>query len=150
MEHLVFRNCNINLFFKQNIKFSVAQFGFLKDCSCLQQLLLLLHSIHNALDSKSWIDTIYIWIFLRHSTWCHIHMELLYKLHHNLWGWLQQYMVGRHHCVDINKLIITYLTTFLYMCSLVCPWVLPWVHFFLSYNINNLLQSIKDSLVFLF
>ena len=34
-------------------KISVAQFGFLRDRSCLQQLLLFLHNIHKAFDSKS-------------------------------------------------------------------------------------------------
>ena len=36
------------------------QVGFLKDHSCLQQLLLLLDNIHKAFDCNSWIDAIYL------------------------------------------------------------------------------------------
>ena len=57
-------------------KISVAQFGFLRDRSCLQQLLLFLHNIHKAFDSKSWLDAVYLDIS---KTFDSVpHMELLY------------------------------------------------------------------------
>ena len=59
-------------------KISVAQFGFLRDRSCLQQLLLFLYNIHKAFDSKSWLDAVYLDISKAFNSVPH--MELLYKL----------------------------------------------------------------------
>ena len=93
-------------------KLSVAQFGFLQDHSCLQQLLLLLDNIHKAFNGKSQLDAMYLDISKAFDSVPH--MELLYKLHlfgitGHLWGWFQQYLLNRYHCIDINNHLSEYL-----------------------------------------
>ena len=122
-------------------KISVAQFGFLRDRSCLQQLLLFLHNIHKAFDSKSWLDAVYLDISKAFDLVPH--MELLYKL--RLFGIQVTFGDGFNNIcwVDIivSILTITYLTNFL--CSLVCPRVASWVHFLLSYTSTTCLNLLR-------
>ena len=122
-------------------KISAAQFGFLRNRSCLQQLLLFLHNIHKAFDSKSWLDAVYLDISKAFNSVPH--MELLHKLRlfgitGNLWDGFNNICWAD---IIVSILTITCLTTFL--CSLVCPRVASLVHFFLSYTLMiclNLLQ----------
>ena len=68
---------------------SEAQFGFLPNRSCVQQLLLFVSSIHNSLESRTQTDVIY----LDFNFFCRVpHGELRFNsigITGNLWKWFE-------------------------------------------------------------
>ena len=58
---------------KQNI-ISDSQYGFLKNKSCLTNLLVFLEEVTNYVDSSYLVDVLYSWIFKRPSTRCPINV----------------------------------------------------------------------------
>ena len=84
-----------------NSKISVSQFGFLKRHSALQQLLVMLHLIHNSMK----VDVIYM--DFRKAFDSVPHVELLLKLWKigfvgNIWMWFKAYLFDRSQCVKVN------------------------------------------------
>ena len=82
---------------------SDSQFGFMKNRSTLQQLLVFLNAIHEA--NKTQIDTIYLDFAKAFDRVPH--NELLLKLWSvgitkDLWSWFKSYLTGRRQCVRIN------------------------------------------------
>ena len=82
---------------------SARQFGFLRNRSTVQQLLILLNSIIN---TKNQTDTIYLDIRKAFDTVPH--NELLIKLKTmgisgNLWQWFKSYLLNLQHCVKIHN-----------------------------------------------
>ena len=91
-------------------KFTSSQFGFLKNRSCLLQLLLSHSNILNSFDLKKSSDV----IFLDFSkTFDSVpHGELLFKVWKlgitgPLWFWLQSYLTGRQHYVSVDGVCST-------------------------------------------
>ena len=84
---------------------SDCQFGFLKNRSTLQQLLILVNSIANSLNTGSQADVIYL--DFKKAFDSVAHNELLLKLWSfgitdSLWLWLRAYLTNRLQCVSIN------------------------------------------------
>ena len=83
-------------------KLSQYQFGFIKNKSCLTQLLSAFSIIHQAVDNKQQVDMVYL--DFRKAFDSVPHQELLYKLWRmgitgNLWCWFRNYLSGRSHYV---------------------------------------------------
>ena len=81
------------------------QFGFLKNRSCLTQLLLSFSYIVSSLESKSPCDIIYL--DFRKAFDTIPHSELLFKLWSlgitgPLWSWFQAYLSNRSHLVSVH------------------------------------------------
>ena len=81
------------------------QFGFRRQHSTLQQLLLFVNSICQSLNTKSQTDVVYL--DFKKAFDSVAHNELLAKLWHfgitgNLWLWFKCYLSDRHHCVSLN------------------------------------------------
>ena len=101
LEYLIFQN--IIEFVRPQI--SPRQFGFLSNQSCVHKLLLLLHSIVNALDGRFQTDVIFL--DLRKAFDTVGHEELLFKLSlmgisGPLWSWFQCYLSNRTHMVQAD------------------------------------------------
>ena len=84
---------------------STAQFGFLKNHSCLQQLLTFLDNVINSLTCNEQIDTVYL--DFRKAFDKVPHIELLHKLKSigisgNLLKWFKTYLSNRQQLVSIN------------------------------------------------
>ena len=82
---------------------SMCQFGFMKGCSTLQQLLIFLNSIHE--HCKIQTDVIYLDFAKAFDRVPH--NELLLKLWKigitgNLWLWFRSYLNNRQQCVRLN------------------------------------------------
>ena len=85
---------------------STSQFGFVKNCSTLQQLLVFLSDIHNSHDLGLQTDVIYT--DFKKAIDTVPHDELLFKLWSigiggSLWKWFRAYLTSRVHCVSINN-----------------------------------------------
>ncbi len=83
------------------------QFGFLKNHSCLQQLLVFLHNVMDALTEKnvSQVDSIYL--DFRKAFDSVPHTDLLYKLRcigitGRIFDWLKCYLSNRNQLVSVN------------------------------------------------
>ena len=102
-ERIVF-NKTINFVSKS---ISPSQFGFLKNHSTLQQLLIFLDSIYKSFDNKkSHVDTIYL--DFKKAFDSVPHNELLYKLWSfgitgDLWHWFKAYLTSRFQMVTLNS-----------------------------------------------
>ena len=125
---------------------SPAQFGFLPNRSCLQQLLLFLNFITST--PKACVDVIYL--DFRKAFDSVPHKELLFKLYSlgitgNIWKWIEEYLTGRKQCVSINNNLSGYLpvTSGVPQGSILGPL------FFIAY-INDISQYISFSKLFLF
>ena len=86
-------------------KLSIQQHGFLKNRSCLSQLLLSFNFIYDNLDKNIPVDVIYL--DFRKAFDSVPHNELLVKLWKlgitgQLWSWFQAYLNGRYHYVTID------------------------------------------------
>ena len=86
-------------------KLSIQQHGFLKNRSCLSQLLLSFNFIYDNLDKNIPVDVIYL--DFRKAFNSVPHNELLVKLWKlgitgQLWSWFQTYLNGRYHYVTID------------------------------------------------
>lgn len=86
-------------------KLSTQQHGFLKNRSCLLQLLLSFNFIYDHLDKSIPVDVIYL--DFRKAFDSVPHNELLVKLWKlgitgQLWSWFQAYLNGRYHYVTID------------------------------------------------
>ncbi len=85
-------------------KLSSVQFGFRRDHSTVQQLLLFYNRIFGGDDSRQW-DIVYLDFSKAFDSVPH--NELLLKLHRlgvsgDLWLWLQCYLSGRSQCVCVE------------------------------------------------
>ena len=86
-------------------KISINQFGFLKNHSCVQQLLCFLYNFLNALNNKSQFDVISLDFkkaFDKVS-----HQDILLKLQQlgikgKVWNWIYVYLSNRQQLVSIN------------------------------------------------
>ncbi len=81
------------------------QFGFMKNKSCLTQLLSAFSIIHEAFDNKKQVDMIFL--DFRKAFDSVPHSELLYKLWRlgvtgPMWGWFQSYLYDRSHFVRLD------------------------------------------------
>ena len=86
-------------------KLSPHQFGFLKNRSCLTQLLSYFSIIFDAVDCGKVCDVVYL--DLRKAFDSVPHNELLLKLHAigitgSLWNWFQSYLCNRRHFVSVD------------------------------------------------
>ena len=87
-------------------RLSKNQFGFLRNRSCLTQLLVSFNEIFTSIEEGQAVDTIY---FDFKKAFDSIpHAELLYKLWtigitEPLWFWFKSYLTNRKHCVNINE-----------------------------------------------
>ena len=86
-------------------KISINQFGFLRNHSCVQQLLCFLHNISKALDNKSQFDVIYLDFMKAFDKVSH--QNLLLKLQQlgikgKVWNWIYEYLSNRQQLVSIN------------------------------------------------
>ena len=93
-------------------KLSVCQFGFLKQRSCLLQLLSSYSIVFEAVENMKLVDTIFF--DFRKAFDSVPHQELLYKLWligitGPLWEWFREYLAGRSHCTTINGVSSSYL-----------------------------------------
>ena len=84
---------------------SKSQFGFLRNRSCLSQLLTSLASIYEAVDNRNQVDVLYL--DFRKAFDSVPHQELLYKLWQmgitgSLWSWFKCYLSSRSHYVCID------------------------------------------------
>jgi len=82
------------------------QFGFMKNKSCLSQLLCFLSDIHKSVDEKVSTDVIYFDFKKAFDTVGH--QELLFKLWRlgitgHLWDWFHEYLINREHYVCIGN-----------------------------------------------
>jgi len=82
---------------------SPCQFGFQRNTSSLQQLILFFHELVTSTDE---VDVIYV--DFRKAFDCVPHKELLLKLWNigitgNIWRWLRSYLYNRTQCVSINN-----------------------------------------------
>ena len=89
----------------------MCQFGFMKGCSTLQQLLIFLNSIHE--HCKIQTDVIYLDFAKAFDRVPH--NELLLKLWKigitgNLWWWFRFYLNNRQQCVRLNGSYSTFLS----------------------------------------
>ncbi len=112
-------------------KLSRHQFGFMKNKSCLTQLLLAFSTINHAVDNKEQVDMVYL--DFKKAFDSVPHSELLYKLWRlgitgNLWCWFQSYLNGRSHYVTFDNAM----SDILPVLSGV-PKVASWVHFYSQY-----------------
>ena len=87
-------------------KLAIQQHGFLKNRSCLSQLLLSFNFIYDHLDKNIPVDTIYL--DFRKAFDSVPHNELLLKLWKlgitgSLWKWFEAYLKDRHHYVTIDN-----------------------------------------------
>ena len=95
--HLIdFVNCTI----------CTKQFGFLRNHSTLQQLLIFVNTVNHSLNSNSQTDVVYL--DFKKAFDSVSHNELLFKLWSfgitgNLWKWLQAYLTNRVQCVSVNN-----------------------------------------------
>ena len=99
-----------SIIFKKIINFiqpqlSKSQFGFLRNRSCLSQLLTSLASIYEAVDNRNQVDVLYL--DFRKAFDSVPHQELLYKLWQMgitgpLWSWFKCYLSSRSHYVCID------------------------------------------------
>jgi len=86
-------------------KLAIKQHGFLKNKSCLSQLLLSFNFIYDHLDKNIPVDVVYLDFKKAFDTVPH--NELLLKLWKlgitgPLWSWFQAYLTGRYHYVTID------------------------------------------------
>ena len=84
---------------------SHSQFGFLRNRSCLTQLLSSFSSIYDAVEEKASCDVVFL--DFRNAFDSIPHSELLFKLWQMgttgpLWCWFQSYLSGRSHLVSIE------------------------------------------------
>lgn len=119
------------------------QFGFLRNHSSIQQLLIFLHSIYNSHLHRDCTDVIYLDI--RKAFDSVSHPELLYKLWSsgitgNLWMWFRSYLSERMQCVTVNS----HPSKFLPVLSGVPQGSILGPLLFLIY-MNDLTDSIKSS-----
>ena len=101
LERLVYMKCSNTIL----SSISTSQFGFLKQRSCLQQLLVFLNYLHESISAKTQVDTIYM--VFRKAFDSVGHRDLLIKLHKigisgSLWLWFKAYLSSRYHCVSLN------------------------------------------------
>ncbi len=87
-------------------KLSELQFGFVKNKSCLTQLLTAFAIINEATDNKDQVDMVYLDFKKAFDTVSH--NELLFKLWRigitgNLWSWFRDYLKGRSHYVAFDN-----------------------------------------------
>ena len=85
---------------------SLSHFGFLRNHSCLQQLLIFVNDIHASFENQTQRDAIYL--DFRKAFDSVPHAELLLKLQTigisgNLLKWLQGYLSSRQQYVSLNK-----------------------------------------------
>ena len=87
-------------------KLSIQQHGFLKNRSCLSQLLLSFNFIYDNLDKNIPVDVIYLDFRKAFDSVPHNELLLvkLWKLGitGQLWSWFQAYLNGRYHYVTID------------------------------------------------
>ena len=89
-----------------SVRISTSQFGFTKNSSTLQQLLIFLSDIYNSYELGLQTDVIYTDFKKAFDTVPHD--ELLFKLWSigicgSLWKWFRAYLTSRFHCVSINN-----------------------------------------------
>ena len=87
---------------------SVSQFGFLRNLSTLQQLLIFINTVNDSLNSNSQADVLYL--DFKKAFDSVAHNELLFKLWSfgitgNLWRWLQAYLSNRVQQVSVNNTV---------------------------------------------
>ena len=97
---------NIVSFVSRSI--SSCQFGFRRNHSPLQQLLIFLNSVHESFGTTTQTDVIYL--DFKKAFDSVAHNELLVKLwsfgiQGNLWKWFRGYLTSRMQCVSINTSI---------------------------------------------
>ena len=102
LESIVFHK--IIDFIRPNL--SEYQFGFMKNKSCLTQLLSAFSIIHEAVDNKKQLDMVYL--DFRKAFDSVSHNELLYKLWKigitgHLWSWFKTYLQNRTHLSHLRR-----------------------------------------------